>query len=414
MGNPTQRAEDSGVSTYTFNNLNQLVTGNWSGTLSAFGWTRAAGLSGVSVTAGQQTETATVFQNGDWTAKGLTVPAGDTTLSVVRTAQDQTTATAEATVTRPADATQFTHDLNGNMLALDGWTLAWDDENRLVSAVKTGSAKVECVYDGLGRRRVRRLFAWDPQAETWTLTSEIRFVWDGWNLLAELSPQVSSLSPQRVYTLGLDLSGQLGGEGQDTMATAGGIGGILAVTSSSPSTPDPRHAALFLYDGNGNVVALASADSATVLATYEYGPFGNTLVASGPLADTNPIRFSTKYFEGAQPPGSELQVSGFIPQLSAFIPQPSLYYYGFRYYSPGLGRWVSRDPLAEARRLQERLTALRCPRQRADVQHSAIAPAHLFVANQPTKATDPHGELAYCEPGVNPRLLASLCRLVLI
>jgi RHS repeat-associated protein len=125
------------------------------------------------------------------------------------------------------------------------------------------------------------------------------------------------------------------------MATAGGIGGILAVTTSSPSTPDPRHSSLFLYDGNGNVVTLASADSAATLATYEYGPFGNTLVASGPLADANPIRFSTKYFEGAVPPGSPLQPS-------AFIPQPSLYYYGYRYYSPGLGRWVSRDPIGES------------------------------------------------------------------
>jgi RHS repeat-associated protein len=124
------------------------------------------------------------------------------------------------------------------------------------------------------------------------------------------------------------------------MATAGGIGGILAVTTSSPSTPDPRHSSLFLYDGNGNVTNLADADSAATLATYEYGPFGNTLVAAGPLAETNPIRFSTKYFEGAQPPGSATQVSGLIPQ-------PSLYYYGYRYYSSGTGRWVSRDPIGE-------------------------------------------------------------------
>jgi RHS repeat-associated protein len=220
----------------------------------------------------------------------------------------------------------------------EGWLCQWDDENRLAE-IRNPQSRIQNVYDGLGRRRLRRLFAWDPQAETWTLTSEICFVWDGWNLLAELSPQVSSLSPQRVYTLGIDLSGQLGGEGMAPMSTAGGIGGILACSSSS-SFSSSSSTALFLYDGNGNVTTLASADSATTLAAYEYGPFGNTLVAAGPLAETNPIRFSTEYFEGAQPPGSELQVSGFIPQ-------PSLYYYGYRYYSPELGRWVSRDPIGE-------------------------------------------------------------------
>jgi len=51
--------------------------------------------------------------------------------------------------------------------------------------------------------------------------------------------------------------------------------------------------------------------------------------ATGPAADANPFRFSTKYAE--QP------ASG-----------PELYYYGRRYYNPGLGRWVSRDPIDEA------------------------------------------------------------------
>jgi len=55
--------------------------------------------------------------------------------------------------------------------------------------------------------------------------------------------------------------------------------------------------------------------------------------ATGPAVDSNPFRFSTKYLD-------ELQVSGLSPQ-------PSLYYYGYRYYSPGLGRWVSRDPIGE-------------------------------------------------------------------
>jgi|GEM_PF-3582655 len=158
-------------------------------------------------------------------------------------------------------------------------------------------------------------------------------VWDSWLLLPETTATPGSgVTRTRTYTCSLDLSGQLGGEGIDPISTAGGTGGILAVTSTSSALPAPS-SALFLYGGNGNAVDLADAGTAAVLATYEYGPFGNTLVASAPLVDTNPIRFSTKYAETAYLPGS---AAG-----------PDLYYYGRRYYTPGLGRWVSRDPIRE-------------------------------------------------------------------
>jgi RHS repeat-associated protein len=46
---------------------------------------------------------------------------------------------------------------------------------------------------------------------------------------------------------------------------------------------------------------------------------------SGTYADSNPFRFSTKQFDG----------------------ETGLYYFGYRYYSPGLGKWISRDPIEE-------------------------------------------------------------------
>ena len=186
-----RRAVDQGVSTYAFNSLTQLVTGDWSGQLSAFGpplsehsgggaWTQTAGLASLSVNA----ESATVFQRGDWTAKGLTVPAGDTTLTVVRTAQDQTQTTAETTVTRPADGLTYAHDLNGNMLGDGSWTYTWNEENRLVRA-EGGNLKAEFVYDGQGRRRVKREFTWNAQTETWQLNTEHFYTWDGWLLVSD-------------------------------------------------------------------------------------------------------------------------------------------------------------------------------------------------------------------------------------
>jgi len=347
------RNEDAGVSAYTFSRARAETRRD---------------RRHVSVPRGAcRSGPAIVFQAGDWTAKGLALPAGDTTLTVTRTAQDQTTAQAQASVTRPADATQFTHDPNGNMLGEGLWQYTWDEENRLVAVTPTGPAaasrpRLEYVYDGLGRRRLRRTYSWDAQGATWSLQAETRFVWDSWVLLRETTVTPGNGETlNRTYTCGLDLSGQLGGEGMDPMSTAGGIGGILAFTSSSSALPAPS-SALFLYDGNGNAANLVDAASAATLATYEYGPFGNTLVASGPLAEVNPIRFSSKYFEGAQPPSSSTQP----PALS---PQPSLYYYGLRYYSPGLGRWASRDPIGE----------------------TAGASLYAAVANFPTGAVDAQG-----------------------
>ncbi len=61
----------------------------------------------------------------------------------------------------------------------------------------------------------------------------------------------------------------------------------------------------------------------TVSAIYD--PFGDTLRSTGPRASANPWRFSTKYTD---------QESGWL-------------YYGYRYYSPCLGRFISRDPLGD-------------------------------------------------------------------
>ena len=54
-------------------------------------------------------------------------------------------------------------------------------------------------------------------------------------------------------------------------------------------------------------------------------PIGNLVRQTGPYAASNPYRFSTKYHDD----------------------ETGLVYYGYRYYSPNLGRWLSRDPIGE-------------------------------------------------------------------
>ena len=76
-------------------------------------------------------------------------------------------------------------------------------------------------------------------------------------------------------------------------------------------------------DANKNVIALTNASG--LKAWYEYSPFGVTLTASGDAAELNPFRFSSEYADS----------------------ETGLVYYNYRYYNPELGRWLSRDPIAE-------------------------------------------------------------------
>ncbi|MGE0269234.1 MAG: RHS repeat domain-containing protein [Candidatus Omnitrophota bacterium] len=112
---------------------------------------------------------------------------------------------------------------------------------------------------------------------------------------------------------GLDLSQSLQG--------AGGIGGLLVTVDGSTPFLFHHH----MYDGNGNVGQLVDVSDGSIDAQYEYDPYGNAIIATGILANSNPYRFSTKYLDS----------------------EYGLYYYGYRYNEPATGRWLSRDPIEE-------------------------------------------------------------------
>src|SRR5262245_19315392 len=78
-------------------------------------------------------------------------------------------------------------------------------------------------------------------AGAWSLGSNVRFVYDKWNLLAELDATNNAVINS--YMWGLDLIG--------TEHGAGGVGGLLAVNSTGNGTH------FYCFDGNGNVTTLA-------------------------------------------------------------------------------------------------------------------------------------------------------------
>lgn len=87
--------------------------------------------------------------------------------------------------------------------------------------------------------------------------------------------------------------------------------------------------------------------SSNRVAQYHYDPYGNLLASSGPLADANLYRFSSKEYHA----------------------NSGLVYYLYRYYDSNLQRWVNRDPIEEVEGIN----------------------LFGFVSNDPTDRVDPFG-----------------------
>jgi len=93
-------------------------------------------------------------------------------------------------------------------------------------------------------------------------------------------------------------------------------------------------------------VSVTNADKDEV-AYYEYDAWGNTMTEAEIGDVDNPYRYSTKEWD---------EKSG-------------LYYFGARYYSPEIGRWIRRDPLGTTESLN----------------------LYPYVMNSPTNSLDPYG-----------------------
>jgi len=184
-------------------------------------------------------------------------------------------------------------------------TLTWDAENRLVKSIVNGTT-INYAYDHLSRLISR--------SEGVAPTTATRYLYDGWNRLAEYLQNSSGLTLKKTYLWGMDLSGSMQG--------AGGVGGLLMVTEDPGGTSEAHY--FPTYDGNGNVSEYLNAAGVTE-AHYEYDPFDNLTVANGSKVASFAYRFSTKPIDS----------------------KTGLYYYGYRWYDSVTGRWPSRDPIGE-------------------------------------------------------------------
>ena len=304
--------------TYTANNLNQYSSRTVPGFFNDIG----SANSNATVTLWNSDGTfAQAYRHGEYFRGELVATNGSSALWLTLTnlavlpngtnADILTNTAGNAFIPKTPEA--FAYDADGNLVSDGRWTNRWDAENRLVSVeslTNTPAAskrRLTFGYDHQGRRVTKTVEAWN--GSIWTTVVSNRFLYDGWNLIAELNSTNNSVI--RAYIWGLDLSG--------TIQAAGGVGGLLAVNDSAQGVH------FVAFDGNGNVAALAKATDGTTSANYEYGAFGELLRATGPMARANPLSFSTKYQDD----------------------ETGLIRYGFRYYNPSTGGWLSRDPIGE-------------------------------------------------------------------
>ncbi len=195
----------------------------------------------------------------------------------------------------------LTYDADGNLLTTgDGWSYTYNGENRLIQA-ENSDTRLEFTYDYMGRRFEKKAYTKGILSlYSWSLSKHYRYIYDDYKLV-EIRDANDGNALLKSFVW------QSADAGQDV-----------------PLSMSYDGSTYYIVDGNKNVTGLQD-ESGNRVATYTYGPFGQLLSMDGGLAEENPLRFSSEYFDD----------------------ETGLVYYNYRYYSPRMGRWINRDPIEE-------------------------------------------------------------------
>ena len=208
------------------------------------------------------------------------------------------------------------YDEDGNLIEDARFMYSWDSAGRLKEAISSsldGGVAINNHYDAFGRRvqkDVYLLLSPDRKPQTRDV-STTRYFYDGTKLVLEQIETADGHVYQTEYFWGKDLSGTLDG--------ADGVGGLLYVkVDGVPYVP--------LY-GISNIEAYCNTNG-QIVAGLTYSPYGQMVSGHGPPALFRRLHiwFSTKYLDH----------------------ETSLYYFGKRFYSPFLCRWLNQDPRGES------------------------------------------------------------------
>ena len=166
---------------------------------------------------------------------------------------------------------------------------------KIVTTNFPGETTTSYLTDSLGKRRAKFVIPNINNPATWTVST---YRWDlGWNVVSDA-------------TTGWDI-----GARTKTLVHAG-MSTLAEIDGTNPSTGTPRY---YAHDHLGSARALYSSAKAQLGAT-EHMPYGDTYASTG----TQPAyTFTGKPYDASV----------------------GLYYFPYRYYGPGMARWITRDPL---------------------------------------------------------------------
>ena len=125
-------------------------------------------------------------------------------------------------ISNPQITVSPVHDADGNLVSDTRWHYIWNAENRLISMETVGAClqanpafpaqRILFAYDYQGRRTSKQVYRWDTVSSLWAPVSDLRYLYDGWNLVAEFTPNTDPatvdsqpFTVHRSYTWGQDL-----------------------------------------------------------------------------------------------------------------------------------------------------------------------------------------------------------------
>ncbi len=219
----------------------------------------------------------------------------------------------------------YSYDGNANLAGDGTWTYTFDTENHLLTANKTG-VSASYVYDPSHRQIQKTVGA-----------AKTRYVYSGWQRIADYDGAANTLQNRYVYGVGLD-------EPLIQVSTAGVLTYLHA-------------------DRQGSIIA-TSDSTGTVTNKSKYSPFGE----NAPVGTT----------------------FGFTGQR--YDAETGLYYYKNRHYSSAIGRFLQTDPIGYGIKLDDCGCGCSCSSPSPTKQASVNL--YGYVGNDPLNNVDPRGLLA--------------------
>lgn len=234
------------------------------------------------------------------------------------------------------NSTDFTYDNNGNTISkttTDGTTTyAWDYENRLTT-INHQLSTINCSYDPFGKRLSKTVDG-----------VTIYYLYDNEDIIAEYD-NAGTLTRSYIHGQGIDEP--------------------LVMTNAATSTNY-----YYLSDGLGSITEIQDSTGTTV-EKYRYDSFGNPTILAADATELTESAISNPYMFTAREWDTETQ----------------LYYYRARYYDPGVGRFLSEDPILKPFKYNNKFGNFVFALQ----NNPQIFNAYQYIQNNPVNDIDPYG-----------------------